>query len=243
MPIIYLSPSTQEGNMYVIGGSEEYYMNLLADRLEPYLRANLIRFVRNTPDMTAASSIRASNEGRYDLHLGLHSNAAPEAQSGQVRGSEVYYYPTSYWGHRAASAIAEHLRTIYPLSVRTLPSTIIGELRLTEAPSAFVELAYHDNVQDAMWIVQNLDPAARAIANGLTDYFGVPFATPVIPPRTGTVTLTSGRLNVRSYPSINTPIVASLENGTEVTIVGEVGNWYTIERGELRGYVRKDYIR
>ncbi len=38
MPKIYLSPSTQDWNMYVTGsGSEEYNMNLLADALVPYL--------------------------------------------------------------------------------------------------------------------------------------------------------------------------------------------------------------
>ena len=58
MPIIYLSPSTQEFNPYITGaGSEEYFMNRIADAMEPYLRANTIRFSRNTPDMTAASSI------------------------------------------------------------------------------------------------------------------------------------------------------------------------------------------
>ena len=31
MPIIYLSPSTQEFNPYYGGGNEEYYMNLIAD--------------------------------------------------------------------------------------------------------------------------------------------------------------------------------------------------------------------
>ena len=37
MPRIYLSPSTQDWNPYVDGsGSEEYWMNLLADTLEPY---------------------------------------------------------------------------------------------------------------------------------------------------------------------------------------------------------------
>ncbi|MBS6510172.1 MAG: DnaB-like helicase C-terminal domain-containing protein [Clostridiales bacterium] len=35
MPIIYLSPSTQENNYYVTGGTEEYYMNLLADAMVP----------------------------------------------------------------------------------------------------------------------------------------------------------------------------------------------------------------
>ena len=48
MPIIYLSPSTQEKNEYVNGGTEEQYMNLLADKMVPYLDASGIRYVRNT---------------------------------------------------------------------------------------------------------------------------------------------------------------------------------------------------
>lgn len=40
MPIIYLSPSTQESNMYVNGGSEEEWMNRLADAMIPYLEAS-----------------------------------------------------------------------------------------------------------------------------------------------------------------------------------------------------------
>ena len=39
MPIIYLSPSTQEYNSFGTGGTEEQYMNLLADKLVPYLDA------------------------------------------------------------------------------------------------------------------------------------------------------------------------------------------------------------
>ena len=35
MPDVYLSPSTQDYNPYIIGGSEKYYMNLLADAMEP----------------------------------------------------------------------------------------------------------------------------------------------------------------------------------------------------------------
>ena len=44
MPIIYLSPSTQDWNPYVTGsGSEEYWMNQIADAMEPYLRSNGIQ--------------------------------------------------------------------------------------------------------------------------------------------------------------------------------------------------------
>lgn len=68
-------------------------MNLIADQLEPFLRASGISFTRNTPEMTAASSIEASNSGEYDLHLALHSNAAPEDLAGTLTGIAIYYSP------------------------------------------------------------------------------------------------------------------------------------------------------
>ena len=46
MASIYLSPSTQEYNQFVTGGSEEYYTNLIADAMVPYLRASGIDFTR-----------------------------------------------------------------------------------------------------------------------------------------------------------------------------------------------------
>ena len=124
MPVIYLSPSTQEFNPYAGGGNEEFYMNLVADAMEPYLVASGIQFVRNTPDMTAATSIAASNAGNYDLHLALHSNAVGSGNP-TVRGSEVYYYPTSVNGKRLADIIADNLQVIYPLPdrVKTVPTT------------------------------------------------------------------------------------------------------------------------
>ena len=151
MPIIYLSPSTQENNLYVTGGTEEQYMNLLADRMVPYLDASGIRYIRNTPDMSASSSIAASNAGNYDLHLALHSNAAPEGRYGQARGSIVFYYPGSERGRRAAELIANGLKAIYPLPnlVRAQSTTAIGEVRRVRAPSVFLELAFHDNEADA----------------------------------------------------------------------------------------------
>ena len=47
MPFVYLSPSTQEGNYYVSGGTEEQYMNLLCDQVIPYLDASGIAYTRN----------------------------------------------------------------------------------------------------------------------------------------------------------------------------------------------------
>lgn len=180
MPSIYLSPSTQENNMYVTGNSEEYYMNKLADALVPYLRAAGIYYTRNTPSMTAGSSITQSNSGTYDLHLALHSNAAPPGKYGTARGILVFYYPGSAKGKRAADIIVKNLKLIYPLpdKVRAVPTTSIGEVSRTKAPSVFIELGYHDNYEDARWVTQNIEKIASNIAYSLDEYFGIPFRSP-----------------------------------------------------------------
>ena len=180
MPTLYLSPSTQEFNPYIIGGNEEYYMNLIADAMLPYLYASGITVTRNSPDMNAAQSIAQSNRGQYDLHLALHSNAAPESLSGQLRGTDVYYSRGSVRGQLAAEIIAENLRAIYPLPerVRALPTTSIGEVTRTRAPSVLIEFAYHDNPEDARWIRDNIDAIARNVALSVTEYFNIPFVAP-----------------------------------------------------------------
>jgi N-acetylmuramoyl-L-alanine amidase len=243
MPILYLSPSTQEYNPYVNGGNEEQYMNLLADKMVPYLDASGIRYSRNTPDMTAASSITASNAGNYDLHLALHSNAAPPAQSGTVQGSVTFYYPGSAEGQRAARIIANNLKTIYPNPnlVTAQPSTSIGEVTKVRAPSAFLELAYHDNPADAAWIKNNLDAIARNLVLSLTEFFGIPFLEPV-PSRAGVVDVSWGYLNIRSRPSADAPIIAHAPDGAPLTILNQDGNWYLVNYNGVIGYASQDFI-
>lgn len=245
MPSIFLSPSTQEGNLYVTGGSEEYWMNRLADAMEPYLIASGIEFTRNSPGGSASQSIRQSNSGNYDLHVALHSNAAPPELYGQIRGSDVYYYPSSIEGRRAATLVADALKTIYPNPnlVRALGTTRIGEVRQTRAPAIFLELAYHDNVEDANWITGNLELIARTIVLALTEYFGIPFRTPNRDfPRPGVVTLSYGTLNLRNAPSLDSQVIASIPNGAQITLLGDEGDWYEAEYNDRVGYVSKVFI-
>ena len=116
MPTIFLSPSTQEYNQYVTGaGSEEYFMNLLADAMEPLLLSNGIQFTRNDPQGSVSKSIQQSNAGSYDFHLALHSNASGPGSEGRNRGIIAFYYPGSANGQRAAELFAAALREIYPL--------------------------------------------------------------------------------------------------------------------------------
>lgn len=181
MPSLFLSPSVQQFNPYVNGlGSEEYYMNLIADAMEPYLIASGITFTRNNPDDTLRQAIDLSNAGSYDFHLALHSNASPANLTGQIQGSDIYYYQTSTEGRRAADIFEENLKVIYPDPnlVRTVSTTTLAELRLTRAPANLIELAYHDNLEDALWIINNINLIARTLVLALTEYFGIPFMEP-----------------------------------------------------------------
>lgn len=243
MPTLYLSPSTQEFNPTVVGNSEEYYMNLIADAMEPYLTASGIQFTRNTPEMTAATSIRASNAGNYDLHLAIHSNAAPEYLSGQLRGADAYYYPGSTNSKRFADYIVENLKAIYPDpdNVEALPTTSIGEVARTAAPAVLVEVAYHDNYEDAVWIRDNIDAIAAALARAVDQYFNVPFVTPQTT-QTGTVAISSGTLNIRSAPSRDAAIIASAQNGDIVTVLSRYLDWYAVNYNGVDGYAFADYI-
>ena len=243
MPILYLSPSTQEENLYVNGGTEEQWMNRLADAMELYLSAAGIRVVRNTPDMSAVSSIRASNAGNYDLHLALHSNAAPEGSYGQVRGVLVFYYPGSVKGREAAQLIADNLKTVYPLpdKVRTESTTSIGEVRRVRAPAVFLELGYHDNPDDASWVKQNLDAIARSIVLALTEYFGLPFLEP-IRPKQAVVDVSWGALNIRDRPDLSAPVIARAYDGARLTVLGQWQGWYSVRFGDVLGWASSDFI-
>ena len=243
MPSLYLSPSTQEYNPYVTTGTEEYWMNRLADAMEPYLNASGIQYDRNTPDMTAASSIAASNRGSYQLHLALHSNASPEERVGSQRGILALYFPSSVEGKRAAELLANGLKAVYPLPnlVRAEPSSSIGELRRTRAPSVLLELGYHDNAADADWIIRSIDAIAGNLVLSLTEFFGIPFFsfglwTP------GQVRLSGGVLNVYPIPSVQSAPVAQLTDGAPVTVVNAYDSWYLIRFGDAFGYAAGAYI-
>ena len=180
MASVFLSPSTQEYNPVVTGNNEEYYANLIADAMVPYLRASGITFGRNDPSGNVSTSIAMSNAGNYDLHLAIHSNAAPPNLAGLIRGSDVYYYRDSTRGRAAAEIFANNLKLIYPEPslVSVVPTTTLVEVRRTTAPAVLVEVAYHDNVEDATWLINNIESIGENLALSVADFLGVPFIEP-----------------------------------------------------------------
>lgn len=172
----FLSPSTQEWNPYDGGGNEELYMNQIADRMEPYLRSSGITYVRNDPDRNVTGAITDSNAGDFDVHLALHSNAAPESLSGRLRGIDIYYSPYDKYSETLAVIIANNFMSIYPLPDKCTAktTTTLGEITQTKALAVLCEIGYHDNAEDAAWIRGHLTVIAVNLVQFLCDYFGIP---------------------------------------------------------------------
>ena len=254
MPSIFLSPSVQDFNQYYDNsGSEEYYMNLVADAMEPYLDASGISFVRNNPNATLGQAIRESNAGNFDLHLALHSNAAPEYLSGQLTGPDFYYYVRSTSGMRAASTLADNYMKIYPdpSKVTIMPTSSLAEVTRTRAPSVLAELAYHDNPEDAEWIKNNIQKIAANLVQGLTIYFGIPFVEPhnngnsgngTVDYSNATVVTERDRLNIRRYPTMDSQVLTQAPKGSRMTVYCLTGEWYVVDYNGVLGFAYSKYV-
>lgn len=166
---IYLSPSTQEKN---IGsgkyGTEEKRMNEIVDAMEPHLLRHGFHIKRNQPDMTLVEVVNDSNDWKPDIHVAVHSNA------GGGKGTEVLYY--SEEGYKLAKCIHDELATITPWTDRGVKKrSELYELKNTVAVACIVEVAFHDDPEQAEWIIEHVEDIAQAITKGICKYAGVPW--------------------------------------------------------------------
>ena len=243
MACIYISPSGQQFNKYLSGGTEEYFTNLIADAMEPYLSSSGICFGRNMPWMTAQQSADNANVFNYDAYIAIHSNSAENELSGLLRGCDIYYFEQSRQSLRYATIVAEYYRTIYPIPSRVniIPNVTLIELNKTRAPAILVETAYHDNPEDEAWIKANIGNIARVLSQATAEFVGAPFVgRPEFIP--GTVVTDGSGVNIRNAPSPSAPIVSRAPNGSTVEIYCKCGLWYRATYGGVTGYINAAYI-
>ena len=173
MASIYLDPSVDETNQYVSGGNEEYYMNLIADAMVPYLEIAGIGFARNNPGDSLLQIIEQSNAGDYNLHLSLRSSPSPTIQQGPI----IYYNTVDPESQMAAYDTARNFWSIYPNSnlVNMVPNSTLSQITLAKAPTVIVDLVNPTNAVDVEWLRNNIYTIARSLVFALTDYFRIPF--------------------------------------------------------------------
>ena len=244
MPDIFLSPSSQEFNPYINGGNEEYYMNIIADAMIPYLDASGISYGRNTTSGSFIDSVRKSNSDEYKLHLAIHSNASAPQNAGKTRGAQVYYYPQSENSKRAADIFANNFKEIYPIpsKVETVPTTTLGEVVKTKAPAILIEVAYHDNEQDAEWIRDNINAIAENLVISVGDFIGKEIKIPSAVKR-GRVNTNGTNLNLRAQPTVNSAVIGKIPDNTVIPLYRNINGWYMTEYKQTGGYVSGKYIK
>lgn len=171
--IVYLSPSTQEYNVgYGDYGTEEYRMNRITDILEGILKKQGYTVYRNNPNEKLSEAVRKSNEIGPDIHVALHSNASANGNSAQ--GPEIFANRPNTPGARLAQDIYDEIVKIYPYDNKgrgVLYTSSLYEIIRTNAPAVLLEVAFHDNAEDANWIINNEEQIAQAVARGINTYF------------------------------------------------------------------------
>ena len=171
--VIFLSPSTQEFNVgYGDFGTEEYRMNRIADIVEQLLKSQGYTVYRNDPNEKLSAAVRKSNEIGPDVHVALHSNASGQGYNAQ--GPEIFANRPNTPGDRLANAIYDEIMEIYPDSSKgrgVLYTSSLYEIIRTNAPAVLLEVAFHDNPEDAQWIMDNEQQIAQAVVNGINNYF------------------------------------------------------------------------
>ena len=162
---------------------------------------------------------------------------------GTLRGVDIYYFPGSYSGQRAANIAVRRFKEIYPLpdKVRALSTTRLGEVDKVNAPSLFMEIGYHDNEEDANWVADNLDTIAKALGQTLAEYFGQPFVNP-IQPQQATVSTSGSNLNLRARPSTSAAVIGSIPRGAKVTVYGLLPEWASVSYNNNIGFVNRKFL-
>ncbi|MBP1920644.1 N-acetylmuramoyl-L-alanine amidase [Youngiibacter multivorans] len=184
---IYLSPSNQPDNKYVVGNTnEKFEMEAVAVKIKQILDAEYeCETVVATTNLTINASGRpkeAKDKG-CDVYLAIHSNAGGK---GKASGAVAFYHPNSDGSKELSRNIVRELNAICP--IRSNRDTAVkngmelyagyglAEVRNPNKigiTAVLAETDFHDNPATAKWIIDNKDKIARAYVEALVKTFGI----------------------------------------------------------------------
>lgn len=169
---IYVSPSSQTENRYAVGNTTEAKQcRKIAKALVKALkRCGFDAMTNVIGDMYAR--VKESNKWGASLHIPIHTNA----HNKKVKGTRLFCFSKNGEGYKACKAIMAALAPITPGSSDSITvNKVLYENRVAKAPTAYVEVAFHDNPEEARWIIDNTEAIAEAICKGVCNHFGKPY--------------------------------------------------------------------
>ena len=169
---IYISPSSQPANTYAVGNTnEQEQCRKIGAALEKVLdRCGFNSYVGLSGTMQTRTA--DSNKLDVDLHLPIHTNAF----DGKVAGLRIMISKYGGEAEQIAKAIMATLAPITPGAsdgISLYPN--LYEVKYTNAICVYVEVGFHDNPEEARWIIDHTEDIAEAIAKGLCNHYGVKY--------------------------------------------------------------------
>ena len=174
---VYLSPSNQDGNLGVksVGyTNEEKEMNDLSNYIEKRLKDYNIKVYRNNPNGNINLWVADSRYYGADLHIDIHSNASTNHTS---KGIETWINDQTSDTYSLANMIQSDLMNIYYDKENgnrgvKYSNGALGETRMPKF-GILVEVAHHDYLEDAKWIMDNKELIGNTIADSILKYFDI----------------------------------------------------------------------
>ena len=175
---VYLSASNQNNNIGVteVGyTNEKKEMNDLTNYIEKRLKSYGVKTYRNE----FGDINRWTQDSTYlgvDLHLAIHSNASEEHTS---YGIETWVHNDTSKNYSLAQNLQNNLFSIYyknddPVANRGVKyaNGSLAEVNPTYTPCGIlIEIAHHDYLNDAKWIMENKEKIGNNIADTILEYW------------------------------------------------------------------------
>ena len=174
---IALSPEDRSSNAYhpqaLYQGrstNEHEQMCRCADLLEKeLLRCGFA--VKNMQYGNMYDRVADGNVWGADLYIALHTNGF----DGTVAGTRVHCYPSDK-SRRIGKLIQDRIAPLSPgKSEKLVESSGLYELKATKMAAVLPEFGFHDNREEAQWLVDSMDDIARETAMAVCDFFGVTY--------------------------------------------------------------------
>ena len=157
---IYLSPSSQPNNTYAgLDTNEQEVCRAIARELA----IDLLRcgFEVICGDYgTMYTRVAESNKWPADLHLCIHTNGF----NGKVSGTRLMALNLTGKGYQVCKAIFARLAPITPGTSENISASGNYEIVAAVAPTAYVEVDFHDVPSVALWLTQNKPQIAYKVA-------------------------------------------------------------------------------
>ena len=166
-----------------------------------YLKTNLERcgfktlmVAQGDADTPLRVRTDTANNANADFYISVHANALTGVWGAQ-NGHDVFYYPGSVEGKKAAIIINKYLAQGTALKNRGVHEENFHVLRETHMPSVLIECGFMDNLREAKLLMSDeyRRECAEEICKGICEYFGVVYV-PKKPTIEDVITFAHGKI-------------------------------------------------